>query len=257
MLQVVSNLIGFSIEAQDGPLGSVNDFLFDDTTWKTRWLVIDTGHWLTGRKVLVHPSSIGQIDYERRTIAVALTKAQVEGSPDILQDRPVSRQMQSSLYGYYGWDPYWGGGMYGSGLYADGMYGGGLGVLPFNRMGMAGGSDLALEDGDPHLRSVKEVKGYHIHATDGDIGHVQDLLIDSTGWGLRYLIVATSNWWVGQHVLISPYAVKEVDWLGQHIRLDVDRAKVKASPAWDPIAEIGEGYERQLHSHYDWPGYGW
>ncbi len=265
MLQVVSNLKGFTIEAKDGSLGTVSDFLFDDTTWKMRWVVVDTGRWLTGRKVLIHPSSISHADYERRELSVTLTKAQVEGSPDISNDRPVSRQMQSDLYGYYGWDPYWGGGMYGAGLYADGLYGGGLGVLPYGRPGSLrpgarrddAHGDLALDDGDPHLRSAAEVTGYHIHARDGTIGHVEDLLVDSTGWGIRYLIVDTKNWWFGKHVLISPYAVEGIDWSAHHIRLDIDRDKVKASPPWDPIDEINEAYEQRLHSHYDWPGYGW
>lgn len=260
MLQVVSNLKGFDIEAKDGALGTVSDFLFDDTTWKMRWMVVDTGRWLTGRKVLLHPSSIGPVDYGRRELTVALTKTQVENSPDILQDRPVSRQMQSDLYGYYGWDPYWGGGMYGYGLYSDGLYGGGLGVLPPPRSAAlrdVARDDLALDDGDPHLRSAAEVTGYHVHASDGSIGHVEDLLVDSTGWGIRYLIVDTKNWWFGKHVLLSPYAVKRIDWSDREVRLDIDREKVKASPPWDPVDEINEAYERRLHSYYDWPGYGW
>ncbi|MGI4955241.1 MAG: PRC-barrel domain containing protein [Janthinobacterium lividum] len=265
MLQVLSSLKGYAIEASDGALGTVSDALFDDTTWKMRWLVVDTGRWLTGRKVLLHPSSITRLDHARQELGVALTKAQVSGSPDILQDRPVSRQMQSDLYGYYGWDPYWGGGMYGSGLYAEGLYGGGLGVLPFPAAGIGAVSrddaaehgDTAVDEGDPHLRSAAELTGYHIHARDGGIGHVENLLIDSEGWGIRYLIVDTSNWWIGRHVLISPYAVTSIDWLDQQIRLDLGRDQVKASPPWDPAEIISEAYERRLHGYYNWPGYGW
>ena len=117
--------------------------------------------------------------------------------------------------------------------------------------------DVALDDGDPHLRSVAEVTGYHVQARDGAIGHVEDILVDSTGWGLRYLIVDTKNWWFGKHVLISPYAVTRIDWPDRQVLLDIDRDKVKASPPWDPIDEIDEAYERRLHDHYDWPGYGW
>ena len=267
MLNVVSSLMGFDIQAKDGSLGTVSDFLFDDSTWKVRWLVVDTGTWLTGRKVLVHPSAVGHADYGLQELTVALTKTQVMGSPDIAQDRPVSQQMQNDLYSYYGWDPLWGGGMYGAGMYGGGLYGGGMGAIASPMSGGAyfGASavreaargDVGQDDGDPHLRSIAEVTGYHVHATDGSIGHVENFLVDNESWGIRYLIINTSNWWVGQHVLMSPYAVKEVDWLDHRIRLDVTKAKVKASPSWNPANLIGGGFEKRLHSHYDWPGYGW
>lgn len=262
MLNVVSSLKGFEIQAKDGSLGIVSDFLFDDSTWKVRWMVVDTGRWLTGRKVLIHPAAVVSAEYGTRELTVALSKAQVEDSPDILQDRPVSRQMQNDLYSYYGWDPLWAGGMLGAG-----MYGGGTGAIasPLSAPVYFGASavreaergEVNLDDGDPHLRSIAEVTGYHVHATDGNIGHVEDFLVESESWAVRYLIVNTSNWWVGQHVLISPYAVKEVDWSDHRIGLDIARDKVRSSPSWNPADTINSEFERRLHSHYDWPGHGW
>jgi len=266
MLNAVSSLTGFEIQAKDGALGSVTDFLFDDNTWKVRWMVVDTGGWLTGRKVLIHPSAVVSAEYGARELTVALTKAQVEGSPDILQDRPVSQQMQNDLYSYYDWDPLSGGGIAGSGLYGGAMYGGGTGAIasPLSAPVYFGASavrqaergEVNLEDGDPHLRSIAEVTGYHVHATDGNIGHVEDFLVESGSWGVRYLVVDTSNWWVGQHVLISPYAVKAVDWSDHHIKLDIARDKVRASPSWNPADTINGEFEKRLHSHYDWPASG-
>lgn len=264
MLNALSSLKGFEICAKDGSLGTVSDFLFDDSTWKVRWMVVDTGRWLTGRKVLVHPSAVISAEYGARSLSVALTKSQVEASPDILQDKPVSRQMQNDLYGYYGWDPLWGGGMFGGGLYGGSIYGGGLGTIasPVSYFGAsalleAERGEAHPDDADPHLRSITEVTGYHVHATDGDIGHIEDILVDNASWGIRYLIVDTSNWWAGRHVLISPYAVKSMDFYTRHVRLDIARERVKSSPAWNPVDTINSGYERRLHDHYDWPGYGW
>ena len=95
MLQVISPLKGFAIEASDGTIGMVCDFLFDDASWKVRWLVIDCGTWLTGRKVRIHPSAISREDLERQQSVVALTRAQVEDSPKLLEDQPVSQQMEN------------------------------------------------------------------------------------------------------------------------------------------------------------------
>ncbi|NPD70298.1 PRC-barrel domain-containing protein (plasmid) [Lichenicola cladoniae] len=270
MLNAVSSLKGFEIQAKDGSLGTVSDFLFDDSTWKVLWMVVDTGRWLSGRKVLIHPSAVISAEYGERELKVALTKAQVKDSPDVGTDRPVSRQMQNDLYGYYGSDPLWGGSMFGAGLYGgsmNGFAGGGMGAIASPLSAPAYFGTAAVQEaergetnhheGDPHLRSIAEVTGYHVHSTDGDIGHIQDLLIDNASWGIRYLIVDTSNWWVGQHVLISPYAVQGVDWSERHVRLDLTRAKVKSSPSWNPYNVIDGEFEQRLHNHYDWPGYGW
>ena len=264
MLNVVSSLEGFELRAKDGSLGSVRDFLFDDSSWKVRWMVVDTGRWLAGRTVLIHPSAVVSANYGARELTVALSTAQVKESPSILQDRPVSRQMQNDLYNYYGWDPAWGSALSGGG---GGMYGAGTGVIsaPLSAPIFFGASavreaehgQIDLDAGDPHLRSMAEVTGYHVRAIDGTIGHIGDILVETESWDVRYLIVETSNWWIGQHVLISPHAVTAVDWTDQQITLDLTRDTVKSSPAWDPAHSIDAQFQRQLHGHYSWPGYGW
>ncbi|WP_284943588.1 PRC-barrel domain-containing protein [Acidisoma cladoniae] len=269
MLDAVSSFKGNEIQAKDGSLGTVSDFLFDDSTWKVRWIALDTGRWLTERKVLINPSVVISAEIGARYLNVALTKAQVEDSPDILQDRPISRQMQNNLYGYYGGDPFWGGAMFGGGsrMYGGSIYGGGMGAFaaPAEAPAYLGASAVreaerggaGSDDGDPHLRSVAEVTGYHVHATDGDVGHVQDVLIDNGSSGIRYLVVDTSNWWFGQHVLISPYAVKRVDWHDRYVRVDIGTEQVKSCPPWNPADAIKTEYEQRLHKYDDWPGYGW
>jgi len=259
MLFVGSALKGYAIEASDGRIGTVSDLLFDDRTWKMRWVVVDTGGWLTGRKVLVHPSAIRHVDHERQELPVSLTKAQVKNSPDILSDEPVSQRMEANLYDYYGCDPLWGGQYLGAGAMT------GILMSPSLDRRLHEAGDFRLhsdfkrqaDEGDTHLRSIAAVKGYHIHATDGEIGHVENFLVDDASWDIRYLIVDTRNWWPGQHVLISPYAVQKISWSEHEVWLDVSRDQVKASPPWDPLAIIDQLYEKRLHSHYSWPGYGW
>src|SRR5580658_7958663 len=118
MLWNTSAIDGYAIAASDGKLGTVSDFLFDDATWLVRWLVVDTGNWLSGRKVLLPPSVLGHLDPAREEFAVRLTMQQVKDSPDIDADRPVSRQMETNVYDYYGWSPYWGTGFYMGGAVA-------------------------------------------------------------------------------------------------------------------------------------------
>ncbi len=247
MLFVLSVLKGFSVAASDGRIGTVNDFLFDDQSWKARWLVVDTGVWLPGRKVLVHASAIGEPDTVREELPVKLTKAQVEGGPDLFEHQPVSRQMEAHLYDYYGWDPSWG-------ASAFGAIASPLSLPPIVSDG-AGPPAEAADENDPHLRSAADLQGYHIAASDGEIGHLESLVADHVNWDIRYLRVDTSNWWGGQRVLIAPFAVKEIDWADRHIAIDITRERVKTSPPCDSIDMVDEAYERMLHGHYGWPGY--
>ncbi len=254
MLMAGSALKGYRIEAEDGRIGTVKDVLFDDRTWRVRWLVVDAGTWLTGRMVLIHPSRVLKADYVGQTLPVTLTMAQVRDSPAIEQDRPVTKQMESSLYDYYGWDPVWGGSIFGGSTMAQAFaspYGAGL-ALREQVLATA-----RRDDGDPHLRSVDAVTGYHIHARDGLVGHVGDFLVDGENWDVRYLVVDTRNWWPGRHVLIAPVAVTDMNWSRRRIELDVSCAQVRESPPWDPADLVDRAYEERLHKHYSWPGYGW
>jgi len=268
MLFALSSLRGSPVDATDGRAGTVKDFLFDDRTWKVRWLVVDTGAWLPGRQLLIHPSAIEPLDLgepsgaglpmmgmrDDLALSVRLTQRQIEDGPDISEHEPVTEQVQSMVYDYYGWDRHGGLGLPGMNAIASP-----LSAPPFFAEtpppGLAGREPR--QAGDPHLLSVDAVIGYHIHATDGDIGHVENFLADDAVWDIRYLMVATSNWWMGQHVLLAPFAVQSVDTADSHVRLNVSREQVKSSPPWDPVAAVDRITEQQLHRHYNWPGYGW
>jgi hypothetical protein len=247
MLRRASDVKGYRIEASDGPIGSVQDFLFDDKTWLIRWLVVDTGHILPGHKVLLPPSILGAVDHVEGRFSVRLTKAEVKASPGVETDAPVSRRMEADTYGYYGWSPYWNTGFY----YGGYGYAGSLAGRPLSLGRAALDHEHAVMDtGDRHLRSIVEIDGYDIAASDGDIGHVADLLIEDGDWGIRYLVVETHNWWAGVKVLISPRSVASIDWLQRAVTLDVDRDAVKQSPPYEAESLIDRLYEAQFHDYY-------
>jgi sporulation protein YlmC with PRC-barrel domain len=255
MLFAGSALMGYKIYAEDGQIGSVSDLLFDDRTWRFRWLVVQTGGWTTDREVLIHPVAIETVDHDRQIVQLNLTVDRVKNSPDVYSDLPVSRQAEFTMMDYYDWDPLWG-----MGLYDIGMMGGYIGPPRyFGPQDLAQIGDLAerYQEGDANLRSLKTVIGYHIHATDGLIGHVENTLIDDKSWDIRYMMVDTSNWWMGKHVLISPYAVADISWSANEISLNISKESVKSSPPWDPAKLISEAEEQGLHRHYGWAGYGW
>lgn len=235
-------LRGYHLRAVDGALGQVEDFYFDDHAWVVRYMVVDTSRWLGGRRVLIAPGELGTPDSERGEFPVNLTVEKIRSSPDIDTAKPVGRQEEERLLAHYGWTPYWVG--------LGGGYASGLLVVPPEEPDAA-----APPRGDPNLRSMREVTGYHIAATDGSIGHVADFLIDEEGWAVRYLEVDTRNWLPGKHVLVAPQWVKQLDWSQRTVAVAMTRRQIQDSPEYDPHRPLERSYEDRLHSHYGYDPY--
>ena len=250
MLWNASAINKYAVEASDGPIGTVSDFLFDDARWTVRWLVIDTGKWLTGRKVIVPAAALLHPDPATSTFTIKLTRQQVERSPSVGDDQPVSRETEHGLSDHYELSPYWGAGYLGG-------YRAQWGSTPFPVAGAEErnreAADASHDRENPSLRSFELLTGYHIESRDGDIGHIEDFLVDDADWSIRFLVIDTRNWWPGKRVLISPRSVLEIDWEERMVTIDADRQKVKDSPAYDPAAILDPTFLRQLHSHYGLP----
>jgi hypothetical protein len=261
MLRNVKDLHGCAIRATDGIIGHVTDLYFDDLTWAVRYLVVETGHWLASRKVLISPIAVDHPDWIERVLPVSITRAQVQGSPDIDTDKPVSRQHEMLYLGYYGYPYYWAG----DGLWGQGSY---PGVM---MLGLGnGGADAAYrhaqaqdarsegEDtnsGDPHLRSCESLIHYHIEASDGGIGHVQGMLLDDDTWALRYLVVDTSNWWLGHQVLVAPHWIQEISWSEAMVSVNLTQQAVRDAPQYDPTVPLPRDQEIALYDHHGRTGY--
>jgi hypothetical protein len=249
MLRSVKSLEGFAIGATDGIFGKVKDFYFDDEAWVVRYLVVDTSAWLAGRNVLVSPYSINQPNWAGSVLPATISKQQIKDSPGTDTDKPVSRQYEKSYLGFYGYPYYWGGtGLWG-GSYYPGPYSNRLPADDYDGYQGYLGAPSA-DDGDPHLRSCNAVKGYHIKASDGELGHVQGFLVDDLTWSIRYMIVNTSNWWVGHKVLISPEWIQNVGWDNSVVDVSLDREAIKTAPAYDEDGPFDREDEFAIYDHY-------
>lgn len=242
MLRSEKSLHGYSIEATDGKIGTIHEFFFEDKSWYVRYLVVDTGNLLPGRKVLLFPVTLAKADWNRQAIPVGLSKARIENSPSTDFDKPVSAQHELELHKYYNWAPYWpvAGEPYGTAVPPV--------HLPESEREIKPGAK-----GDPHLRSCREVKGYHIQAIDGEIGHVEDFIIDDQEWKIRYFVIDTRNWLPGQKVLISPQWIDDINWAEGTVSINLSCGDVKASPKYDPETPINREYELQLYDYYGRP----
>jgi len=107
MLSKSKTLEGYKLNSLDGEIGKVSEFYFDDQHWTIRYLVAETGTWLADRQVLISPYALGAVNNEERNIAVDLTKKQIEASPSLDNDKPVSHQFEQAYYGHYLYPMYW------------------------------------------------------------------------------------------------------------------------------------------------------
>jgi sporulation protein YlmC with PRC-barrel domain len=254
MFRSVERLTRFNVVAQDGEFGEVTDVLFDDQEWTVRYIVVDTGKFLPGRKVIIPPQVIEDVDWEGKLLPIGLTKQQIKSSPSLDADAPVSRRHEIELHRFFHWEPYWIGGPL-------------SGAVPSSlrqqdpTMFEDEDDDKIVEKVGPehepneHLRSVREVRGYRITSTDGDIGHVDDFLLDDGTWIIRYLAIDTRDWLPGKRVLIHVPWVTEVSWGSSRVSVDLSKEKIKDSPEYKGAEETDRGYERMLFEYYARPHY--
>ena len=248
MLRSLKDLDRYAVTATDGDIGHVANFLFDDQRWVVRYLVADTARLFElRREVLISPISFREIDWNGTRFHLGLSKSKVRESPDVDTALPVSRQYEREYYRYYGYPYYWGDtGDWGAAAYPDGLFEGAWAEAT---------SAEPAKDNDPHLRSANEVRGYHVEGRDGAIGHIHDFVVDDRTWKIRYLVLDTSNWWLGKKVLVAPGWVSSVVWPEKKVHVDLSRQAIKDSPPWTPEAGVNREYETRLYDFYGRPVY--
>ena len=244
----LKSLIGFTLKETNGEIGKVDEFYFDDNSWTIRYLIVKTGSWLFGRKVLISPQAVQTPDWANEVFPVNLTKEQIKNSPDIDTEKPVSKQQEDQLYEYYPWgrDPY----EHGAGIF---------GTMP----GELYNTEVPLETtpvtektsdkehNDQHLRSTDKVTGYSIMATDGDIGKVNDYIFDDATWKIKFFIVDAGSWLNSKKVLLSTQMIKEVNWDESTVVVNTSMEAVKNSPPFDNSSSKYDEEEQKQYDYYN------
>ena len=244
MLYRAKTLENYKLKGKDGEIGKAKEFYFDDSYWAIRYLVADTGNWLVGRQVLISPYSLVGISDDEENIVVSLTEKQIGECPLLDSDKPVSRQFEESYFDYFKLPAYW------NGRY---MWGAWPYIMREEQVRLEDKEEV--KSWDPNLRSTKSVTDYHIEATDGEIGHVEDFIIDDETWAIRYLVIDTKNWWGGKKVLISPQWIDRISWDESKVFVNLSKERIKQSPEYSEDILITRDYEDQLHKHYNQKGY--
>lgn len=236
MRHSIEALRDYTIQARDGEIGQLDTVFFDDLAWVVRYLVVNTGSWLFGRRVLISPAALVSEDWSGEVLPVNLTRQQVKEAPGVDLEKPVHRQHEVALSNYYGWPAYWSN-------FTDPS----MATVALETAVQTTGDET---EGNEHLRSAQEVAGYHIQARDGEIGHVEDFIADSETWNIHYIVVDTQNWLPGRKVLVSPQWIEKISWAERKVHVDLQQETIANSPEYDPDVPLDRAYEARLHDHY-------
>ncbi len=251
MQRSIKKIIGTKLFSKEGTIGKVKDCLFDDNIWVLRYLVADTGTWLPGRKVLIsqlHLESPG-VGLLSKQFPVNLTKRQIEESPDLDINAPVSRQYEQAYANYHKTSVYWDTAL--------------MPVFPAPSVtGVSSQSSKLDENAErkhreqlerikySNLRSSDEILGYSIQASDGEFGHVEDFILEDNTWKFRYLVIDSKNWLPGKKFLIDVDWVEAFDWEQQSASVGISRSTIENAPVFDPHEPINKDDLENLYDYY-------
>lgn len=250
MLKDITDVTNYTAVAEDGEVGRLEDILFDDGSFSIRYIVVHTGDWLTGRKILVPPNELGRPDWSRGQFPISLTRKQIEEGPTLDTDEPVSRQHEEQLQSHFGWQASWTGEA-ASDYLSDEIPPGD--EQTGDRQDQSVPHDIT--PGDPDLRSFRETLDYRVEATDGNAGHVEGFIIDDEDWMVRYLIVRSQDLEPERRLLLSVEWIDKVLWDESTFFVDMDASTIRKSPTYDPSVPITRPFEEALHDHYELTGY--
>ena len=234
MLRSVKQLFGDKLRAADGEIGRLKDFYCDDQNWAVRYVVADTGSWLPGRQVLISPHAFGGLHQAGDVLDVNLTRKQIEESPSIQSHKPVSRQYEEEYHRYYGWPYYWQGDAF-SGLAGSPILEPTATPLPIVQALVSANYG---EGADSHLRSLKDMVGLEVQASDGMIGHLRDFLMDSQSLTIRQMVIKGEGTFVGRELHISTSNIDRISDDQSTVLVNLTNEGIDHIPA-DRFAPIG------------------
>lgn len=232
MLWRVTDIQDYSVWATDGDIGELAQFYINVSDWAVRYLVVDTGAWLPGRKVLVPMIAVQSLD-RWGVFHLALARAQLRHCPPVDPRRPISRAMERDYIYHYGLPLDWG--------------------ITAESSGVATAQPAAEADGAPYLLSTRELAGFQVQGPGGAIGHVKDCIIDDASWRVRYLLLSTGHWLPGETVLLPTAGLDAIDLARRKINTPLTHAQIHAAPAIDPQAPLNPPELETLEHYYQPP----
>lgn len=250
MLKNLEGLKGFSVVGDDGKVfGNVEDFNFYSPDMAIKYIVVDTGSWLDEREVIFSPECFKEIDYEKKEIHIGVCEIEVKDSPELEKDRRVTRKKERKLVNFFNWPDYWG---------LD--IGAGVSIKEGERRKLLikalvedeYGKDIKKDRNKSRVKRTSRLKGFQVNSIDGEIGAINDIIIDDKTWLIRYFVVNTkSKLKDDKPTLIAPEWVEKYEWSKNKISIIMSKEEIENAPELKNEKVIETEYQEELYDHYD------
>jgi hypothetical protein len=248
MKRSLKEFTGYTINTKGGGKGNVKDFLFDEDRWMVRYLGADLGLIFSGKTVLIPKRFVKKPNWLNQSFTVDVDKIDAENFPELSEKLPISRKYEQEINKHFKTTDYW------TDAYNYIAPVGAPGITYPPRPIRVPSIRVNEKKLNTNLRSFEEIKGYHIHALDGKIGHIVDIIVDDTDWQIVYLVIDTSNWlpW-SKKVLIGAHMLDEISYEQNEIKINLRINAIKSAPEFDSSEPINEEYEKRLYDYYGRP----
>lgn len=246
---IFSDLRHYDVKGSSEHIGKLHDIYLDDETWKIKWFVVETGNWFSSNKILLDSEKIIKVSPQEGTFHVSLTQKDVEEAPSANEHLPVGDQHRNE-YSYIAASH--------NTLLFPGYAGLMMPTTLIERPEQAVGAEknleeLARQQADRHLRSASEIEGYTIHAADGNLGPLSDLVINAETWTIELLALDTSKWLPGRTVVISPRSIDRISWEDRELVVMMEKETIEQSPELHSLKSIETSYLSKLNDYYRFP----
>ena len=246
----LKEILGYNIETYDQVTGEIKDFLFDDEYWIIRYVDAGLGINLPDRRVLVPQTFLKETDWDTQNFKVTLSREGLATCPALDKFQPISRLYEEELNKHYRIANYWARNYNSPNNEVDKMTHFNLPDQKFN----AAPKLIKENQMDTNLRSFNEILGYDILTPDGNLGCVEDLLIDSDNWEIISIILDTSKnqpW--SKKVIIASTWIEEISYMDRQIKISLAIKEVENAPEYDPLAPVNEVLEKRFYNYLGKP----
>lgn len=241
MKRSLKKILEYKVLTNDKTEGDIQDFLFDEKRWTIRYMKADFGNFFSPEKVLIPKEFLEAPDWQNRFFPIKMSNDEIDKCPNLDDHQPVSRKYEEMLFEHYDLKPYW---------YSAYTVPIASSFYPPRPLKVPS-AEIDENKLDTILRSFEEVKGYHIQAVDGKIGHIEDIIVDDDDWQIVYVAIDTSNWlpW-SKKVLIAIDWMETISYEKREVKINLHTESIKNAPEYDESQTIDESFEKTLYDFY-------
>lgn len=260
MLISLKQLTDFELYSVDGKAGRINDTLFDRKDWSLKYIV-DKSSKLLSREIAVSYEAIAEINWQARKVYLRYSQEQIRQSPSVkakksLNDPPKAFRRQPVQVFHYDWV------MNREETYNNEFTGtqeeAGSAVISdsgdYTNHSGTGGARYVVQDeeyGTPVLQSTDKAIGLKISTKTGDLGVVEDFIVDDSNWLIQFMIIATQKNLRGKRILVAPEAISWINWKQKHITVDLDKEKLAGCPNFNLLFPLVNDSKKMLYEQYE------